>query len=400
VPRIAFGADAATSAGASEAILDARNVAGSIDETEDEVGCVWWLVAAGRSGWVGCSGLSWFQVPAGFCRRRSPSPQTKHTIATNPTQPWVLNASSSSSSSQQPTKLKLPKGWRPQSPGPGAAADAADAPRPNNKPQYSSEPVPWGAFLTSWPVAAVTIAHFCYNWGYYTLLAWLPSFFELALGLNVQESSFLTLIPYVAMVLMTPVVGPVADGLIKRGWSLTAVRKLAQGIAFVGPAACMVACAFLTPVTPAAASAPQTAALVALLSLGFALGAWSRAGLYCNHQDLSPKYASALLGITVSSCWILGSGSRVPPLFTIAVHHLDQPLNLNLNLNQSPPTAANPQQNTAGALPGVLGVTSAGYLLDATGSWALALFLPTAACQLFGAVFYSIFASSERQPWS
>jgi len=71
-------------------------------------------------------------------------------------------------------------------------------------------------------------------------------------------------------------------------------------------------------------------------------------------QDLSPKYASALLGIT----------------------------------------------NTAGALPGVLGVTSAGYLLDATGSWALALFLPTAACQLFGAVFYSIFASSERQPWS
>jgi ACS family sodium-dependent inorganic phosphate cotransporter len=72
------------------------------------------------------------------------------------------------------------------------------------------------------------------------------------------------------------------------------------------------------------------------------------------HQDLSPKYASALLGIT----------------------------------------------NTAGALPGVLGVTSAGYLLDATGSWALALFFPTAACQLFGAVFYSIFASSERQPWS
>jgi hypothetical protein len=71
-------------------------------------------------------------------------------------------------------------------------------------------------------------------------------------------------------------------------------------------------------------------------------------------QDLSPKYASALLGIT----------------------------------------------NTAGALPGVLGVTSAGYLLDTTGSWALALFLPTVACQLFGAAFYTAFASSERQHWS
>jgi ACS family sodium-dependent inorganic phosphate cotransporter len=134
------------------------------------------------------------------------------------------------------------------------------------------------------------------------------------------------------------------------------VRKLCQGIAFVGPAACMLACAALTPAAggaPLAAGGGTAALLVLLLSLGFALGAWSRAGLYCNHQDLSPKYASALLGIT----------------------------------------------NTAGAIPGVLGVTSAGYLLDATGSWALALFLPTAACQLFGAAVYTALASSERQDW-
>lgn len=52
--------------------------------------------------------------------------------------------------------------------------------------------------------------------------------------------------------------------------------------------------------------------------------------------------------------------------------------------------------NTAGALPGVLGVTAAGYLLDKTGSWAQALFLPTAACQLLGLVIYSAFASSKR----
>jgi ACS family sodium-dependent inorganic phosphate cotransporter len=55
--------------------------------------------------------------------------------------------------------------------------------------------------------------------------------------------------------------------------------------------------------------------------------------------------------------------------------------------------------NTAGALPGVLGVTAAGYLLDTTGSWAHALFLPTAACQIFGLIVYSLFASSKRQDW-
>lgn len=64
--------------------------------------------------------------------------------------------------------------------------------------------------------------------------------------------------------------------------SLTRVRKICQGIAFVGPAVCMVACALLTPATPSAPT--NTTLLVGLLSVGFALGAWSRAGLYCNHQ--------------------------------------------------------------------------------------------------------------------
>ncbi len=88
--------------------------------------------------------------------------------------------------------------------------------------------MPWGLFLRSAPVWAIIVAHFCYNWGYYTLLAWLPSYFELSLGLSVEGSSLLTLIPYVSMTAMTPFVGPVADSLVARGWSITRVRKLAQ----------------------------------------------------------------------------------------------------------------------------------------------------------------------------
>lgn len=219
--------------------------------------------------------------------------------------------------------------------------------------------VPWGTFARSAPVWAIITAHFCFNWGYYTLLAWLPSYFELALGLSVDKSSLLTLIPYIAMTAMTPFVGPVADGLVTKGWSVTNVRKLAQGVAFAGPATCMLACAYLTPAgaSHTAASLSQavpTTLIVGLLSVSFALGAWSRAGLYCNHQDLSPKYAGALLGIT----------------------------------------------NTAGAFPGILGVSAVGVLLDKTNSWADALFLPTAACQLVGLVIYTALASSKRQEWA
>jgi ACS family sodium-dependent inorganic phosphate cotransporter len=242
---------------------------------------------------------------------------------------------------------------RPDSPDPDLPT--AQQPQQQQSSNQGKQSVPWGRFMTSSAVWAVITAHFCFNWGYYTLLAWLPSYFELALGLNVEKSSLLTLIPYIAMTAMTPVVGPVADTLVNKGWTVTSVRKLAQGIAFAGPAVCMLACAWLTP-----AGASHTAAslgssvpigiIVALLSVSFALGAWSRAGLYCNHQDLSPKYAGALLGIT----------------------------------------------NTAGAFPGILGVTAVGFLLDRTNSWADALFLPTAACQLLGLVVYTALASSKR----
>ena len=61
--------------------------------------------------------------------------------------------------------------------------------------------------------------------------------------------------------------GPVADGLVHRGWSLTNVRKLCQGVAFAGPLACMAACATLLP--PKGAATPLvTTLIVGVLSGG------------------------------------------------------------------------------------------------------------------------------------
>jgi len=69
----------------------------------------------------------------------------------------------------------------------------------------------------------------------------------------------------------------------------------------------MLACASLTPAgashTAGALAPGVTAAIVALLSVSFALGAWARAGLYCNHQarlaaPCSPRPALARLDRT------------------------------------------------------------------------------------------------------
>ena len=213
--------------------------------------------------------------------------------------------------------------------------------------------VPYGEFLRTPAVWALTTAHFCHNWGYYTMLAWLPSYFQLLFNAGATQAGQTALLPNLAMAAMAPVVGSVADGLQNRGMPRTRVRKLAQGSAFALPALTMVFCALFTPQgleTSLGLEPASGAVIVAALCFAFAMSTWSKAGLYCNHQDLSPTFAAPLLGIT----------------------------------------------NTAGALCGVVGIWLTGVLLDSTGNWSLALFLPIAGAQVLGLVAYSLWGSAEQ----
>lgn len=134
--------------------------------------------------------------------------QAATVAARSPGSSRAPSPSSSSPSTQQQVQSAPQQPPQPLQPTPQQLKQQREA--ANRKAGGTSASVPWGDFLKSPPVWAVTVAHFCFNWGYYTLLAWLPSYFEMALGLNVQESSFLTLIPYVAMIAMTPVVSAAA----------------------------------------------------------------------------------------------------------------------------------------------------------------------------------------------
>ena len=52
--------------------------------------------------------------------------------------------------------------------------------------------------------------------------------------------------------------------------------------------------------------------------------------------------------------------------------------------------------NTAGTIPGIIGVYVSGLILEITGSWAL-VFQTAAGVLIFGLVFYVIFASAEKR---
>ena len=188
-------------------------------------------------------------------------------------------------------------------------------------------------------VWAIVINHFCSNWGFYVILTWLPTYFNQALGVDLRQVGLYTILPWLAMFVMANVAGWIADSLLQRGLSVTFVRKLMQSIGFFGPALFLFLIGGVT-------SALQA---VSYMCCVLGLGAFALSGFAVNHLDIGPRYAGILLGLS----------------------------------------------NTAGTIPGIIGVTLTGYILDATGSWSL-VFLIASGLYVFGAVVWLLFATGEQ----
>jgi len=206
-------------------------------------------------------------------------------------------------------------------------------------PRASTDKVPWKALMTSMPVWAIIVAHFCNNWSLYVLLSWLPTFVNKGLGVDYASVGWVTMIPHVASFLFLNVAGSVADRMIASGMDVGRVRKIMQTIGFGGLA---IALSIVGHVESAWMA-------IAVMTVGNALAAFVTGGFAVNHMDIAPKYAGTLMGIT----------------------------------------------NTAGTIPGIIGVFVSGVILELTGSWAL-VFQVAAGLAVFGLVFFLLFASGKR----
>jgi ACS family sodium-dependent inorganic phosphate cotransporter len=199
---------------------------------------------------------------------------------------------------------------------------------------------PWRALLTSMPVWAIIVAHFCNNWSLYVLLSWLPTFINKGLGEDYASVGWVTMIPHIASFVFLNIAGNVADRLIRGGMDVTRVRKLMQTIGFGGIALALLVVGEVDNVWLA----------IAVMATGNAIGAFVTGGFAVNHMDIAPRHAGTLMGIT----------------------------------------------NTAGTIPGIIGVYVSGLILEATGSWAL-VFQVAAGVTLVGLAFFLVFASGRRQ---
>jgi ACS family sodium-dependent inorganic phosphate cotransporter len=194
--------------------------------------------------------------------------------------------------------------------------------------------------LRSRAVWAIIINHFCSNWALYVLLAWLPSYFKTTFIVTLANAGLLSAAPWAAYFVFANVGGWFADTMIAAGRSVTFVRKTMQIASLVGSGAFLLL--VQTASSPAAGMLWMCGAsgTLALCLSGFAV----------NSFDIAPRYADVIWGLA----------------------------------------------NTAGTLPGILGVYITGWLIDRTGSYNAPFFL-TAAVGLVGVVVYALFASGERE---
>ncbi|XP_019188601.1 PREDICTED: sodium-dependent phosphate transport protein 1, chloroplastic [Ipomoea nil] len=205
----------------------------------------------------------------------------------------------------------------------------------------SKEPVksiPWKLILSKPPVWALIVSHFCHNWGTFILLTWMPTYYHQVLKFNLTESGMFAVLPWLTMAFSAYAGGWIADSLVRKGVSVTVVRKIMQTIGFLGPAF------FLTQLSHV--DSPAMAVLCMTCSQGS--DAFSQSGLYSNHQDIAPRYSGVLMGLS----------------------------------------------NTAGVLAGVFGTAATGYILQ-HGSWD-DVFKVSVGLYLVGTVVWNLFSTGEK----
>ncbi|KAI2657840.1 Sialin [Labeo rohita] len=207
-----------------------------------------------------------------------------------------------------------------------------------NELSPATDYIPWTSILKSLPLWAIVVAHFSYNWTFYTLLTLLPTYMNDILGFSIQQNGMLSALPYLGCWLLALLGGQLADLLREKYLFRTViVRKAFTIVGMMGPAVFLVAAGY---------TGCNYVLAVAFLSISSSLGGISASGFNINHLDIAPSYAGILLGIT----------------------------------------------NSFATIPGMVGPNT-------IPEWQIVFYI-SAAINIFGAIFFTIFGQGTVQPWA
>lgn len=197
--------------------------------------------------------------------------------------------------------------------------------------------VPWGVFARHPAVWGLSIAHFCQGCAFWNVFAWLPMYFEEHHpGSKKWVFNVLPWLTYFPVALM---VGRVADVMIKKGFSVTFVRKFFQSLSMGGGA-------FFMILINKSRSFSQALFCMVMAMTASALG---NAGSPVVPQDMSPKFAGTLFGI----------------------------------------------MNSAGAFSGIVGTLITGHMLKVTHNWEY-VFIMNAVLLICGSLVFLLFVTAKK----
>nr|XP_026696646.1 sialin [Ciona intestinalis] len=218
----------------------------------------------------------------------------------------------------------------------------------NLEPKDDSVSVPWWEIATSKRVWAISIAHFCNNWGFYTLLTCLPTYLKDVLKFDIQQDGFISALPYLVMWISINFNGLLADYLREKEiLNTTQTRKIFNAVAFIGPGIFLVASGFV---------GCNKVAAVSLICLATAFNGAGFPGFNTNHVDIGPRYAGILMGIT--NTWATIPGFAAPAVVGLL-------------------TENNPSRS----------------------QWRIVFYI-AAGVYLTGTILYSLMATGEEQEWN
>jgi ACS family sodium-dependent inorganic phosphate cotransporter len=202
---------------------------------------------------------------------------------------------------------------------------------------------PIGAFrsVLRHPAAwALFGAHFANTWTLYVLLSWLPSYLRDVQHVAVGTAGIWSAGPWLTMFLSIHVGTACADRIIARTGNVALARKAMQALGLLGSAALLLG-------VQAVPNSPVLVLLLLCAATGLLGLGWS-AGFSANYLDIAPTHGALLFGI----------GS------------------------------------TIATIPGVVGVTVTGWLVDVSGTYTAA-FVLAAAVSLAGTLAFTVFGRGQ-----
>ncbi|XP_053375950.1 uncharacterized transporter slc-17.2-like [Mercenaria mercenaria] len=150
---------------------------------------------------------------------------------------------------------------------------------------------PWKRFLISKPQWATFIAHFCFNWSFFTVLINVPLFLKEVLKFDVKSNGLYSALPFVFQIISALLCGKLSGVIIKRKIiGHLATRRIFSTVCQLGIATCLVSAGYV--------SCEVRHIAVILLCLTCTFAGFAYGGFLINHPEYAGQFAGTAFGIT------------------------------------------------------------------------------------------------------